>query len=334
MKRKLRIYFNFSSLFSTGIFAAVAVILSFSFFSAKGQISIPNTTPVTENFNGMGASATASLPANWKMSAAGGGATANWSTGSNVTATTQQASLGAPTSGARYNWATTGGADRSPGFMTSGSYANPNSILVYYQNTSGLVITDLAVSFQIERYRINTAAFSLTFFTSTDGNTWTSQPSGDIIAGVFATGASSYTFGGPQTVVKSFSLTSLNVPNGGDYYLRWIFNTTGSNSQGVGLDDVSVTASTCTAFSITAQPAANVAVCSGADTSFSLTAPGATGYQWQEYNGSVWSNLANGGVYSNVTTATLNLTGVTTGINNYQYRCVVTNGCSSLTSNA
>ncbi|WP_396195959.1 beta strand repeat-containing protein, partial [Flavobacterium sp.] len=34
----------------------------------------------------------------------------------------------------------------------------------------------------------------------------------------------------------------VNIPNGGNFYLRWNFNTTGANSQGVGLDNVSVTA--------------------------------------------------------------------------------------------
>src|SRR3982751_3101044 len=51
------------------------------------QISIANTTPVVENFDAMGSSATASLPANWKMSPV---ATASplWSNATNFTATT------------------------------------------------------------------------------------------------------------------------------------------------------------------------------------------------------------------------------------------------------
>ena len=49
-------------------------------------------------------------------------------------------------------------------------------------------------------------------------------------------------------------------------------------------------------------------------------------YQWQlsTDNGTAWNNIINGGVYSNATTATLNLTGVTLVMNNYQYRCIVT----------
>lgn len=309
------------------------VFLCFCATGALAQISIPNTSPVTENFNSMGAVAGASLPANWKMSSAGNGVAAGWATGSNVTVTTQAASSGSPTTGGRYNWATSAGTDRCAGFMTSGSYANSNCIMAYYQNNTGATITDLAIAFQIERYRINTSNFSLTFFTSTDGIAWTSQAAGDIAAGVFATGASSYTFASPQTQVKSFSLLSVNIAASGAYYLKWVFNTSASNSQGVGLDDVSVTATTCTFPTITSQPS-NSSVCAGNNSSFSVTATGATGYQWEEYNGSVWSTLVNGGVYSNVTAATLDLTGVIIGMNNYQYRCIISSAGCPITSNA
>lgn len=85
-----------------------------------------------------------------------------------------------------------------------------------------------------------------------------------------------------------------------------------------------------TAPSITAQPA-NKAICAGAGTTFTTTASGASGYQWQvsTNGGSTWTNLTNGGIYSAVTTATLTITGATATNNNYQYRCVVTNTCGS-----
>ncbi|MEZ5018221.1 MAG: hypothetical protein R2800_14275 [Flavipsychrobacter sp.] len=88
---------------------------------------------------------------------------------------------------------------------------------------------------------------------------------------------------------------------------------------------------------ITAQPV-NSTICEGSNTSFSVTATG-TGltYQWQVSTnaGATWTNLANGGIYSNATTATLNLTAATTAVNNNQYRCVVGGTCPpSVTSNA
>ncbi len=88
--------------------------------------------------------------------------------------------------------------------------------------------------------------------------------------------------------------------------------------------------------SITSQPA-NSALCAGLNTSFSITTTGTVlSMQWQEsINAGVsWNNISNGGIYSGATTATLSLTGVTVGMNNYQYRTVVTGSCSPINSNA
>lgn len=226
------------------IFSIITAIFSVLILSTAvvAQISIPSSNSVTETFDGIGTSATATLPANWKMSSAGTGLTANWTTGTNVTATTQAASSGAPTAGGRYNWGTTAGTDRAIGFMTSGSYASPNSIMSFYRNTSGSTISDLTINFQFERYRINTAAASVTFFTSTDGTNWTARTAGDIASTEFPTGASAYMFGSPTTVNRAVTLSGVDIPNNGDFYLRWVVNTSGTNSQGLGLDDVSVTA--------------------------------------------------------------------------------------------
>ncbi|WP_281235343.1 gliding motility-associated C-terminal domain-containing protein [Flavobacterium gelatinilyticum] len=67
---------------------------------------------------------------------------------------------------------------------------------------------------------------------------------------------------------------------------------------------------------------------SGLSTTFSVTATGGSGttlHQWQlsTDGGTTWTNIANGGVYSNATTATLNLTGVTASMNGYKYRDLV-----------
>lgn len=92
-----------------------------------------------------------------------------------------------------------------------------------------------------------------------------------------------------------------------------------------------------TAPSISVGPS-SVSKSAGTNTSFSVTASG-TGisYQWQESrnSGSTFSNLSNGGVYSTVTTNSLTLTGVTSGMTGYEYRCVVGGTCTpSATSGA
>ncbi len=86
---------------------------------------------------------------------------------------------------------------------------------------------------------------------------------------------------------------------------------------------------------ITSQPANQSNVCPGDSISFSVTANGATAYQWQKSidGGTIFTDIVNDSVYSNATTATLNIAGVTLGMNNYRYRCVISNAEGSVTSN-
>jgi len=67
-------------------------------------------------------------------------------------------------------------------------------------------------------------------------------------------------------------------------------------------------------------------------TNFSITATG-TGltYLWQvsTNGGSIWTNLTNTVPYSGVNTATLTINPVATGMNGYQYHCIVTGSCPS-----
>ncbi len=84
---------------------------------------------------------------------------------------------------------------------------------------------------------------------------------------------------------------------------------------------------------VTGQPS-NASVCTSGTAIFSVTATGnAPTYQWQENNGGGFLNITNGGMYAGATTNTLTITGVTVGMNNYQYRCVVTSCATSVNSN-
>ncbi|HLO46041.1 MAG TPA: YDG domain-containing protein [Leadbetterella sp.] len=73
----------------------------------------------------------------------------------------------------------------------------------------------------------------------------------------------------------------------------------------------------------------------GDNTSFTLSATSyvTATYQWQvsTNNGSSWNNVS-GGIYSNETTTTLNVTKPTVAMTGYLYRCVVTNPCGSSNS--
>lgn len=80
------------------------------------------------------------------------------------------------------------------------------------------------------------------------------------------------------------------------------------------------------------------APCEGSGTSFSVIASG-TGtltYQWQvsTNGGGAWNPVANGSTYANVATATLSVLAATSTMNNYQYRCQVTDNSGPYLSNA
>lgn len=101
------------------------------------------------------------------------------------------------------------------------------------------------------------------------------------------------------------------------------------------IDDLIVgPAAAATPPSITSNPP-NRTICAGNNTSFSISASNATSYRWQVNTGSGFTNISNGGVYSNATTTTLNITGATAAMNGYTYRCVATGSASpAATSNA
>ncbi len=85
---------------------------------------------------------------------------------------------------------------------------------------------------------------------------------------------------------------------------------------------------------ITDQPVSQSNICPGSNVSFSVSGMYLTSYQWQVNEGNGFVNISNGGIYSGATTGTLNITGVSLGMNNYQYRCIVTNSHGTDTSDA
>jgi FKBP-type peptidyl-prolyl cis-trans isomerase FkpA len=86
---------------------------------------------------------------------------------------------------------------------------------------------------------------------------------------------------------------------------------------------------------VTTQPA-DQSVTAGQTATFTFEATGASAVQWQVSSdgGSTWRNLADGDLYSGVTTTTLTVTGVTSAINGSRYRAVLTNSANSVSTGA
>ncbi len=209
-----------------------------------GQISITSTgTAFTQNFDGMGSSATASLPSGWKVNSA-----TAYSTGTTATTlaagTSGTGALSGSSAGGTYNYAngvTASSTDRAVGFLTSGSFTSPRNIFVQITNNTGSAITALTISFDFEKYRSGTRAWTMNFFSGTDGITWTAQTPGDHS---YAVDGANAVVNPPTSISKSVTISGLSIANGSSYYLRWAYTGTGgsSNSQGIGVDNFSVTA--------------------------------------------------------------------------------------------
>jgi hypothetical protein len=110
--------------------------------------------------------------------------------------------------------------------------------------------------------------------------------------------------------------------------------TVAASTYGRGLWTAIIPNTSCTPAAISVQPV-NATICAGSNTNMSITATGTPTltYQWELSTtgaGGPWTAITANATYSNVTTATLNITGATAAMNTYQYRCVVTGNCAPL----
>ncbi|OQY96075.1 MAG: hypothetical protein B6D37_02910, partial [Sphingobacteriales bacterium UTBCD1] len=208
-----------------------------------------------------------------------------------------------------------------------GSYASFGNAIGNYlvlDLTGGNLLnsgSSVAVTWQRSSGGGGTTAPQVTVDVSADNTTWNSPVSGS-----------------PFTVNNSSSFTTQTITlNASARYIRFtISNTPNRNLRIDAASYFAQCSPPCTNPTIGTNPS-NSTICAGANTSFSVAATGSNlTYQWQVSadGGANFSDISNGGVYSNATTATLNITGATAGMNTYQYRCVVFSGTCSTNSNA
>ncbi|MEO6671780.1 MAG: lamin tail domain-containing protein [Ferruginibacter sp.] len=198
---------------------------------------------VIENFNSMASAATATLPAGFKIGT-------DWSSGTTATTlaygTSGTGIVTGTSSGGAINWAngvTASSTDRSLGFLNTGTYTSPKSIVLKITNNTGLTITDLAVSFDYEKSRSGSRQFDWTFFHGTTTTPATSATGGNQT--YLADANNTVISNPPLTTSKSFNIAGLSIAAGTDYYFKWTFTGLlgSTNGQGIGIDNFSVTPS-------------------------------------------------------------------------------------------
>ena len=118
----------------------------------------------------------------------------------------------------------------------------------------------------------------------------------------------------------TYTIASAAISANGYQYRCIVSNNCASSTSTVGLLTVN------TSLSIGTQPV-NATTCAGVTASYSVTAAGASGYQWQlsTDGGTNWSAI------TGATASTYNVSNPTLAMNGYKYRCVVTGNCTPFT---
>ncbi|MFL6281550.1 MAG: hypothetical protein ACJ74Q_00115, partial [Pyrinomonadaceae bacterium] len=213
-------------------------------------------TPVTQNFDTIGTTATATLPADFKADNNQAVRTVGTYAAAG-TATTRAGAAGISTTAANgiYNFGAgtdaTGTSDRAVGFLSASGAGSTQSGNLYakYTNATGVPISALRISYDVEKYRngINAAGFRYQLFYSTDGTTWTSAGANFLTSFAADTGTNTGCNPAPcsTTSVTPRLLSIPTVANNTDIYLAWNYSvstgTTTTNAQGLGIDNISVT---------------------------------------------------------------------------------------------
>jgi uncharacterized delta-60 repeat protein/uncharacterized repeat protein (TIGR01451 family) len=211
-------------------------------------------TPAVEQFNTIGTSATASLPADFKADKQTVERTVG-SYASAVTATEQRAGNNMSSTAANgiYNYAAgdpTTVTERAVGFISSAAATKSGNLYAKYTNTTGASLSALRISYDVERYRngSNAAGFRYQLFVSATGASGSWVSAGANFQTAFAANADNNGCTPAPCETKSVSGQLLSIPalaNNADIYLAWNYSVsagaTTSNAQGLGIDNISVT---------------------------------------------------------------------------------------------
>lgn len=210
--------------------------------TGTGSVSL-NTAgvAVTENFdtlsNTAGSTTNTTLPTGWYITETGGGARDNEQ---------YAVDTGGSTTGDIYSYGAAAATDRALGALRSGTL-----IPLYgakFTNNTGATITSLAVAYNGEEWRLGTAARTdqINFEISTNAT--------DLSTGTY-TGVAALNFVTPDTATTgakngnaaadrtalSTTISSLSIPNGASFFIRWTDTDASGADDGLAVDDFSIT---------------------------------------------------------------------------------------------
>lgn len=227
----------------------------FFFFSltAKTQVSFTNSSlSYSQNFNGIGPSATATLPTNWRVSKSNSIATVtNFATavfstehsaGNNMLSTDPD---GIYNFGSGVSSTATG---RAVGGLSTASGSKSVNIFVHLKNDSTASINGFNISYNIEKYKngTNSAGFTMQMYYSGGGSTWNSAGNNFKVSTVGSDINNNGFANAPQGSTNINDVLNINLGAGNEVYLAWNYTVTSgtntANAVALALDDVVITA--------------------------------------------------------------------------------------------
>lgn len=243
-------YYAHDKLFYTigRIMKKILIFLLIPFILSYAQVNISVGSTVTENF-AIGTSATATMPANWKVDKNGSSVrtVGTYSAAMTVTERIAGENMNSSAANGIYNFglgAEATALDRAVGGISSGSASKSVNVYAYFRNNGSQSIKRVDVTYDVFRFRNgqNASGFSIQMYYSTDGSNWTAAGSNFISS--FTPNSDN---SGSATVpietknVLNQRIGGLNIPAGGNFYLAWNYSVTSgattSNAQALGIDN-------------------------------------------------------------------------------------------------
>lgn len=233
---------------STKLFLSLAATATFSV--ANAQLVIPAlNSPQTIDFTGFTGAGFSPSPGagqldsdTWSVLGFDGGQLPFGGTQTTAsTDFTRGTSTGGVSTGGVYAF-DIGSGDMILGAQPTGNDFTPGSFILRIQNTSGMNMQDITVSYDF--IYLNNAdrgnSFNLWYSNDTLSSSFIATAAGDTTPAALATGAVW------TTVSNTITITNVNIPNNGYFYLRWMSDDiSGSNTRDeFGIDNIVVTGST------------------------------------------------------------------------------------------
>jgi hypothetical protein len=228
--------------------AALLAPLCLGFIYSAGAAVSLSTSAYTQNFDSMGTSATATLPADFRVDKPAAVRTVGtFAAAATATSLAGGANLSSTAQNGIYNFGSGTGSDRAVGFLSASTGTQSGNLYVQLANNTSGGFSGLQISYGVEKYRhgLNPAGFRIQLFYSTDGVNWTSAGSSFLTS--FAADADNTGFTpAPGATVPVSGTLNVAIPANSSFYLAWNYSvasgTTTTNAQALAIDDISITA--------------------------------------------------------------------------------------------